>query len=60
MCRMKHPSSSARWILREAVTGQPKEVVMVPLEEDWGLQLAVAAAMVRLQAAAEGQVISEE
>jgi hypothetical protein len=35
-------------------------VVKVPLEEDWVLQMIVGVARVRLQAAAEVQVISEE
>lgn len=47
-------------MMREAVKGQPKAVVKVPLEEDWELQLAAEVARVRLQAAAEVQVISGE
>lgn len=60
MCKMKHPSSSAKWTLREAVKSQRTEVVKAPLEEDWVQQMIVGVARGRLQAAAEVQVISGE
>jgi hypothetical protein len=60
MCRTKHPLSSVRRNLHEAVWAPPKGVVKVLLAEDLVLHMIVGVVKERLQVAAEVQVISEE